>query len=303
MVVRKGDSGAVVEAIQTKLGIEADGAFGPNTEAAVEQFQREKGLEPDGVVGPNTASVLGLDLEELLTTDTADRSFVTAEGLLIQKSYLDEGQYCCGPTDKFYVFLHHTAGGHDPFATVRNWNNDSRGRIATQFVVGNKSTRGDTSRDGVVVECFPQAAWAYHLGESKSRLLHPHSIGIEICNYGWLEKKDGRFHTYVDSEVPEDQVCDLGFVFRGHRYYHKYSDTQIASVRGLLKEIALRHSKVDLAEGIPRWLRDQDPGKIFDYSEPACKGEVRGLLTHTNTRSDKSDCSPQPALVEMLRSL
>lgn len=62
--VGSGSSGEAVEAIQTALGIEADGQFGPRTEAAVTDFQIRQGLEKiDGVVGQETAKALGLDEE------------------------------------------------------------------------------------------------------------------------------------------------------------------------------------------------------------------------------------------------
>jgi peptidoglycan hydrolase-like protein with peptidoglycan-binding domain len=44
----------LVKVIQAKVGVTADGTFGPNTEAAVRAFQRKKGLTPDGIVGPKT---------------------------------------------------------------------------------------------------------------------------------------------------------------------------------------------------------------------------------------------------------
>ena len=303
MILKRGDRGEAVKAIQEKLGLGADGIFGSQSEAAVKEFQRSKGLEADGVVGAATASMLGVSLEEYLTTDTQDRVVTTTEGLSIQKHYLDKDEYKAGPTEKFYVFLHHTAGGHDPHATIRNWNNDTRGSIATQFVVGNKSTRGDIGHDGEVVECFTDEGWAYHLGKSNSKLLHPHSIGIEICNYGWLEERGGKFYTYVDSVVPDDQVCDLGFEFRGRRHYHAYTEAQLESVSKLLKEIGRRHPQVNLDLGLAEWLAAQNSGEAFDFKDDACNGAVRGLLTHTNTRPDKSDCSPQPLLVDLLRSL
>ncbi|MCW3107650.1 MAG: N-acetyl-anhydromuramyl-L-alanine amidase AmpD [Segetibacter sp.] len=49
---------ALVKQMQTKLGVEADGSFGPKTEAAMRAFQRRHGLVPDGIVGPKTWSVL-----------------------------------------------------------------------------------------------------------------------------------------------------------------------------------------------------------------------------------------------------
>jgi hypothetical protein len=52
--LRRGAKGDPVKTIQAKLGVDADGNFGPGTEAAVRAFQRGKGLVPDGIVGPGT---------------------------------------------------------------------------------------------------------------------------------------------------------------------------------------------------------------------------------------------------------
>lgn len=52
--LRRGDSGELVRFIQTRCGVDADGVFGPLTEAAVRRFQRDHELVPDGIVGPRT---------------------------------------------------------------------------------------------------------------------------------------------------------------------------------------------------------------------------------------------------------
>ena len=58
-VIRQGSTGEDVKYLQGKLGITADGIFGPRTRAAVVAFQSSKGLTADGIVGRNTWRVIG----------------------------------------------------------------------------------------------------------------------------------------------------------------------------------------------------------------------------------------------------
>ena len=44
--------GAVVRYLQYRLGVEADGVYGPQTEVAIKNFQKQNGLAADGIVGP-----------------------------------------------------------------------------------------------------------------------------------------------------------------------------------------------------------------------------------------------------------
>ena len=66
MALNVGSQGKAVADVQQALverGFdvgEADGIFGPRTEAAVQAFQDSKGLTADGVVGPRTWSALEL---------------------------------------------------------------------------------------------------------------------------------------------------------------------------------------------------------------------------------------------------
>lgn len=52
--LKRGSRGANVRFLQEKLGLTADGAFGPNTERAVRAFQTKNNLKSDGIVGPAT---------------------------------------------------------------------------------------------------------------------------------------------------------------------------------------------------------------------------------------------------------
>lgn len=53
-VVKKGQKGALVKALQYIVGTEPDGDFGPNTEKAVKAYQKANGLEADGKAGELT---------------------------------------------------------------------------------------------------------------------------------------------------------------------------------------------------------------------------------------------------------
>ena len=59
-VARAARSGGGVAALQRKLGVTADGDFGPGTERALKRWQRRHGLTADGVAGPQTRAALGL---------------------------------------------------------------------------------------------------------------------------------------------------------------------------------------------------------------------------------------------------
>ncbi|HEY4323819.1 MAG TPA: N-acetylmuramoyl-L-alanine amidase [Mucilaginibacter sp.] len=45
---------ALVEIVQRRVGVPADGVFGPGTEAAIRAFQSASGAVPDGIIGPKT---------------------------------------------------------------------------------------------------------------------------------------------------------------------------------------------------------------------------------------------------------
>lgn len=53
-------AGSSVTALQSALGVAADGVYGPQTRAAVKRFQRSHGLAVDGIAGPVTLRALGL---------------------------------------------------------------------------------------------------------------------------------------------------------------------------------------------------------------------------------------------------
>ena len=54
MILKIGSKGEDVKKLQSKLGLGADGVFGPGTESAVKKWQSSNGLTADGIVGEGT---------------------------------------------------------------------------------------------------------------------------------------------------------------------------------------------------------------------------------------------------------
>ena len=66
MILKVGSKGDDVKKLQVKLGLAADGAFGPGTEKAVKKWQIDHDLNPDGVVGDGTWSKMFGSTEKVI---------------------------------------------------------------------------------------------------------------------------------------------------------------------------------------------------------------------------------------------
>lgn len=293
MILKIGSRGNDVKDLQEFLGIDTDGIFGKGTEKAVKKYQKENNLVADGIVGPATIELMGI-----VSTDNFEGVYIPSNDLIIHKHYLPKGEYKEGPVQPEYLFLHHTAGWNNPYNTIDRWGRDDRGCVATEFVIGGQSIRGnDIKYDGEIVQAFPEGNFGWHLGNNGSRSMHVNSVGIEVNNFGYL--KDGK--TYVGTVADESQIIELDEPFRGYKTWHKYSDEQIESLRKLIIFIANRDN-IDVRAGLPSLIK-QHGAKAFEFNEDAYYGRIKGLWTHTNTRKGKFDMSPQPKLLEMLINL
>ena len=304
MLLKRGSKGSHVKELQTALELSADGIFGSGTESAVRRFQSENGLTADGIVGTKTWEAIGIDTDSEATAE--ESQYTTKDGLVIERQYLDKDEYVrdYGKIEPLGFFLHHTAGWDNPYNTVSMWNKDKRGRVATQYVIGGSNVKGKTKHDGVVVECFPNNYLGWHLGKVGKFAISKLSGGVELNNFGYLKKKGDKYYTYVNTEVKPEYVCDLGYKFRGHQYWHAYTDKQIESLRLLILHLRDIYPKMDLVNGLPKLLKEGvHPKDAFEFNADAYNAKQFGLWTHTNVRKDKFDCFPQLELVEMLKQL
>lgn len=315
-VLKQGHSGELVEAVQDRLGLRVDGVFGPRTRDAVKSFQIDNGLKGDCIVGPMTWRKMGLDPQEL----DADTD-ITTGATWIEQYPLPDGEYVKEETSKKWIFIHHTAGRHNPYKVIDQWARDQRGRIGTHYIIGGQpasmsgdGTDEDIKYDGRILQAFKDEYWGYHLGKTKSAEMHRGSISIELCSAGRLTERDGKFYTWYGSEVHQDQVCTLDQPYKNVKYFHKYSAKQIQSLKALLLLLEEKHG-IDLQKGVIDELQKRSQYRMpapnikssannaFEFSEAACQGKIQGLLTHGQVRRDKDDVHPQKELIEMLLTL
>jgi hypothetical protein len=307
MLLKVGSKGELVKDVQEIVGVTADGHFGPGTEAAVKKWQASNGLTADGLVGRGTLAKMGLaDTDSSLVEGNPEKAtglysknaYTTSNGLEVIEYFMPADEYLAGPIKPEWLFLHHTAGWHNPYNVIKAWDADKIGKIATEFVLGGPSCKGnDEKYDGELLQAFPHGAWGYHLGKNGSQTMHKNSVGIEVCNFGWV--KDGK--TYAGASVDESQIVTLDKPFRGHTTWHRYSDKQIEVLKKWILWIAERDG-IDVRAGLPALVK-QHGADAFEFNEDAYYGKVKGLWTHTNTRKDKVDMFPQQELMDMLMSL
>jgi len=208
----------------------------------------------------------------------------------IKQVRLKDNQYFAESSPKTQIYLHHTAGNGNAEGVSRYWNgNDSR--IATAFIIG---------ENGTIVQCFSSKHWAWHLGidqedfarnGAKYSNLNKLSVGIEVCNWGYLKKKGDKYYNYAGGVVNPSYVTELETPYKGYKYWYKYSDAQIESLRQLVEYLCETYD-------IPKDYRSE----IWSIDKEAFKG-AKGIFTHNSVRKDKSDMYPDPRVIKMLQNL
>lgn len=199
--------------------------------------------------------------------------------------------YIAEPSVKRQIYLHHTAGNDNAEGVFRYWAGNKE-RVATFVVIDSK---------GIAYQGFPSDNWAYHLGLRQKtfsgeglpyRNLDVNSIGIELCNWGYLKRNDdGSYVTYLNKEIPESQVIELEVPYKGHKYWHNYTDAQIECAREIIIMLSERYD-------IPLEYNED----IWDVSKRALSGAA-GIYTHNSVRKDKTDIYPHPKVIDMLIGL
>ncbi len=216
--------------------------------------------------------------------------------------------YFNGPTEKEYVFLHHTAGWNNPYNVINDWASDTRGEVATQYVIGGINPQTlEEKYDGEIVECLTSKQYGWHLGIGNT-VMARNSIGIELCNFGWVVPKSGKYLSWANTRIDESQIVKYDN-WRGYQYFQRYSDEQLKSLQFLLKKIG-SDQNIDLRSGLQQRLKKMNKFAAFGYDPIIKSGSIKGLFVHSNVSGpnkygnyEKWDCHPQDQLCDLILSL
>lgn len=305
-----------IKDLQRALNLPLTAEYDQLTEAAVRNFQTKNKIPVSGIFDNATKELLlSGDTGGMISTDLSENTHT------ISKYLLKSDEYFTTDEPKEWLFLHHTAGWNNPFAVVNDWENDTRGKIGTEYIIGGSHLQSlDSKYDGTIVQCMPShKCYGWHLGIGNTKV-HRASIGIEVCNFGWLVKDGNEFRTYPTKRpdgtirkgvlVTPSEVCDLKKDFRGYRYYHKVTDEQLSSLRYLINKIA-NETGIDVRKGLKERIKNAvDPFTAFDYDPNIVAGKVKGLYCHTNVSPmnkwksfEKWDMNPQQGVLDLITSI
>lgn len=291
-MAKLGDKGTEVSEVQkllSMLGYDLiiDGGFGGKTERSLKSFQKKVGLKDDGIAGPKTIEALKAAQKKSSVEDSSIIVPKIYTALEIDKSLpLDASQYLKQVTAKDKIFIHFTAGGPSAANVIHFWASDEV-RVSTAFIIDGSSAKA--------YECFNPDYWSFHLGiKGTNGSLDKGSIGIEICAWGPVTEKNGKFYSYTNKELPANEIYKLDKPFRGYKYFHGVSDAQFNTLELLLEDLITKY-KIPVQKSFDEtW---------FDFNQEVINKKTPGLWTHTTVRKDKSDMYPDKRLIDILNRL
>lgn len=205
-----------------------------------------------------------------------------------------EKEYFKDIVTKQQIVIHHTASGGNSKGDMDYLNNDNQGAVNCAFFI---------DRDGTIWQAFSSKYWSHHLGvpvstfskfkvNNTSTNLHKASIAIELDSWGYLSKKNDKYYSYANVEVKPENVITYEKGFLGQKYYEKYYDDQLKSLKDLLEYLCDTYK-----------ISKDYKCNMWEVSADALSGK-NGIYTHVSYReSGKWDCHPQKELIEILKTL
>lgn len=208
---------------------------------------------------------------------------------IIQIDY-PEDKYIKKEFQKTQIVLHHTVSNGSALDVANYWKTLPN-KIGTCIII---------ERNGNICQLFSSKYYAGHLGLTPNHFnvygipytdLNKLSIAIELISWGGLKQKNGKMYNTYGKEVINEPISILQENYRGYKYFHSYTESQLVSLKNLLLYWGERYN-------IPLIYNSN----MWDINEDALEG-TSGIWSHTTFRKDKSDIFPQVEMISMLKSL
>jgi hypothetical protein len=249
--------------------------------SSIEDFQLKNNLKSDGLFGKNSYNKL-------------------YEIILKPQNKNFEGHYFKQKYEKKQIILHHSAGWDNARGMFDWWIVDNLKHVGTSIGI---------TDNGNIIKGFDEEFWAASIGCNSNvftqngiklkyrnnRIINNQeldecAVAVEICNWGSLTEKNGKYYSWTNHELPSTKVIKLDY--KNSKYYEKYTPEEIKSLKYWILLNSMRFI-------IPIEYNYDD---LFSVSKKALSG-IPGLYTHNSYRIDKNDISPQPEIIEMLKLL
>jgi N-acetylmuramoyl-L-alanine amidase len=170
------------------------------------------------------------------------------------------------------IVVHFTASGSGT-GTV-SWFKNPQSRVSAHYVL---------DRDGKMLQLVKDGDTAWHAGLpgdlARDDVIRPNprAIGIEIVNWGPLDKRDNKYYNWTGNE-------HLGQVVEaGGKYWEPYTEAQYKSLIGLVSYLCKRYS-------VPTQYPALGPGTYHEKAQDLA--DFKGILGHNAINRGKSDPGP-----------
>ena len=183
------------------------------------------------------------------------------------------------------IVVHYTASGSG--AGVVSWFKNPQSRVSAHYII---------DHDGKILQLVKDGDTAWHAGLpgdlARDDAIRPNSraIGIEIVNWGPLEKKDNRYYNWTENEHLGEVVVADG------EYWEPYTEAQLESLSELVSYLCKRYS-------VPIRYPPLGPGTYYERAQGLA--DFHGILGHNAINRYKSDPGPHfdwDRLMDGLRS-
>jgi len=170
------------------------------------------------------------------------------------------------------IVVHYTASGSGT-GTV-SWFKNPQSGVSAHYII---------DHDGKILQLVKDGDTAWHAGlpgdlaRDDAIRPNPRAIGIEIVNWGPLEKRDNKYYNWTGNEH-QGQVVEAG-----GEYWEPYTEAQYESLIELISYLCKRYS-------VPIQYPSRGPATYYERSQDLA--DFSGILGHSAINIGKSDPGP-----------